>query len=352
LRPLRRGYLVATVTDRSANASEGWVEEQLAKPHRLAALVAAAAILSLGALAGVASTVGYARIWHQFLHWHWIWLPVALAGELCAYLGYTLAYREVARAERGPELELPKAAALVTTGFGVFVQGGGFALDRAALQRAGLSQREARARVLGLGALEYAVLAPATAVAALIIILKRERIDGSLTWPWVIAVPAGAAIALLALCWKDAFRGEGWRRHVRDALKALELLLVLVRKRVTAALAFAGIALYWIGDIFCLWATLHVFYAHTPPVAQLLVGYSTGYALTRRTLPLGGAGVVEALLPFALGWVAIGRAPAVLAVAAYRTINLWLPLVPALAGIPSLRRLEQARPHRRRTARA
>jgi uncharacterized membrane protein YbhN (UPF0104 family) len=101
-----------------------------------------------------------------------------------------------------------------------------------------------------------------------------------------------------------------------------------------------------LGDIFCLWAALHAFYADTPPVAQLLVGYATGYALTRRALPLGGAGVVEALLPFALGWVAIARAPAVLGVAAYRLINLWLPMLPALAGIPKLRRLEHRRSQR------
>jgi hypothetical protein len=49
---------------------------------------------------------------------------------------------------------------------GVFVQGGGFALDRAALEPTGLSGREARERVLGLGSLEYAVLAPATTLAA------------------------------------------------------------------------------------------------------------------------------------------------------------------------------------------
>jgi uncharacterized membrane protein YbhN (UPF0104 family) len=78
------------------------------------------------------------------------------------------------------------------------------------------------------------------------------------------------------------------------------------------------------------------------PVAQLVVGYSTGYAVTRRALPLGGAGVVEALLPYALGWLAIALAPALLAVFAYRVINLWLPIIPALAGLPTLRRLEQA----------
>ena len=73
----------------------------------------------------------------------------------------------------------------------------------------------------------------------------------------------------------------------------------------------------------------------------MLVGYATGYALTRRALPLGGAGIVEALLPFALGWVAIARLPALLGVISYRIINLWLPLLPTLAGLPSLSRLER-----------
>jgi uncharacterized membrane protein YbhN (UPF0104 family) len=335
------------MTRRAASEEEGWVADQLAKPYRLALMVGAAGVLSIGALVGVASTVGFGRVWQQFLHWHWSWLPVALAGEAVAYLGYTLAYREVARGEDGAELEVPQAAALVTTGFGVFVHGGGFALDRAALERVGLSQREAKARVLGLGSLEYALLAPATAIAALIILLRGESVDSSLTLPWLIGVPVGVCLALLALRYKDVFRRNGWRMHVYDSLRAIELLLRLARRPLTGALAFLGIAVYWIGDIFCLWATLHVFYAHTPPVAPLLVGYATGYALTRRTLPLGGAGVVESLLPFALGWVAIQRAPAVLAVAAYRVINLWLPLLPALAGIPSLRRLERRRGVRR-----
>ena len=112
------------------------------------------------------------------------------------------------------------------------------------------------------------------------------------------------------------------------------------------AFAFVGTLAYWAGDIFCLWATLHAFSAQPPPVAQLVVGYATGYALTRRALPLGGAGVVEALLPFALGWLGIALLPALLAVFTYRLINLWLPMVPALAGLPALRTLEAAAPTR------
>jgi uncharacterized membrane protein YbhN (UPF0104 family) len=325
-----------------APKGDGWLAKQLGKPYRLVALVLAAAVLSAGALIGVAASVGFAEVWQKLVFPHWYWLLIALAGEIVAYVGYTVAYREVARAERGPELDVPSVAALVATGFGAFVQGGGFALDRAALERAGMSERQARERVLGLGTLEYAVLAPATLAAAVYLLaVGKGSIDPSITWSWVIGVPVGTALALTALRYKDAFHKPGWRMHVYSSLAAIKLLLRLIRQSRLALVAFLGIAAYWLGDIFCLWAALHAFYANTPPVAPLLVAYATGYSLTRRALPLGGAGIVEALLPFALGWVAIARAPAVLAVGAYRVINLWLPMIPALVGIPALRRIER-----------
>jgi uncharacterized membrane protein YbhN (UPF0104 family) len=266
---------------------------------------------------------------------------------VAAYLGYTLAYRELVRAESGPELAVPKAAALVATGFGVFLQQGGFALDREALRRAGMPEREARRRVLGLGALEYALLAPAAVAAASLVLIRGLPVGKSLTLPWLIGLPVGAVLALTALRFRHRLEGRGWiRQRIGHALRALELVLCIARTPRRHWLAFAGMGLYWLGDIACLWATLHAFQAATPPVPQLIVGYATGYALTRRALPLGGAGVVEALLPFALGWVTIALAPALLAVVAYRGINLWLPMLAALAGLPSLRRLEQ--PQRRR----
>src|SRR5581483_12514262 len=97
----------------------------------------------------------------------------------------------------------PKAAALVASGFGVFVHGGGFALDREALKRAGLSERESRKRVLGLGALEYAVLAPAALVAAALVLSRGLPVSASLTVPWIVGLPVGAAIALTALHFRD-----------------------------------------------------------------------------------------------------------------------------------------------------
>lgn len=322
------------------------MDEHLSSNHRLVATVAVAAALALGASVGVAWTAGFAEVVHTLLNPSWPWLAAAAAGQVVAYFGYTLAYREIVRAEGGTELEAPKAAALVATGFGVFVHAGGFALDRAALERAGLSEREARARVLGLGFLEYLVLAPAAAIAAGFVLVWREGISPSLTVPWLVGVPVGVVVALVAVSQRrrvDRRRG-GWRRYVRDALDALALVLSLASRPLTYGLGVAGMALYWIGDVFTLWAALHAFFAHSPPLSHLLLGYATGYALTRRTLPLGGAGVVEALLPFALGWVAIGLAPALAAVLAYRVLNLWLPMIPALAGLPTLQAMSRRRP--------
>jgi len=311
---------------------------------RLTILIVLAAVLAAAALTGLAWTVGVVKVLSALVRPHWLWFPPAVGGELVAYLGYIAAYREVARAEHGTELGVPRAAALVATGFGVFVHGGGFALDREALQQAGLSETDARRRVLGLGALEYAVLAPATLAAAVVVVLRHQSVSTSLTLPWIIGVPAGAVIALTALRHVDRIRrwpfvGE----RLAHSLNALRLVIALLKAPRRHGLAFLGTLTYWAGDIFCLWAALHAYSARTPPVAQLIVGYSTGYALTRRALPLGGAGLVEAVLPLALGWVKIARAPALLAVFVYRLINLWLPMIPALAGIPSLRRLERAR---------
>jgi uncharacterized membrane protein YbhN (UPF0104 family) len=314
--------------------------------RRLALMVVAAAVLAASALIGLAWTVGIRQELTRLVHPHWPWLVAAVGGEVLAYLGYTAAYRQVARAEDGAELEVPQAAALVAAGFGVFVHGGGFALDRAVLQRAGLPPREARRRVLGLGALEYAVLAPATLAAAVVVVLWHPTISMSLTLPWIIGVPVGGALALTALRIRD--RVGRWPlvgNSLAHGLHALELVRSLIASPRRHALAPVGATAYWAGDIFCLWSTLHAFSAHTPPVGQLVVGYATGYALTRRALPLGGAGIVEALLPVALGWLKIALAPALLAVFAYRLVNLWLPIVPALAGLPTLRRIELTRHH-------
>jgi uncharacterized membrane protein YbhN (UPF0104 family) len=305
--------------------------------HALLVLLSAA--LALGAVVGIAWAAGFQTVFDELHELNPIWLPVAFGMEVAAYFGYVVAYREVARVEGGPRLGIGRAGAIVAAGFGVFVVRGGFIVDRQALEDAGLEPGEARARVLGLGVLEYAVLAPAAALAA-VILLARGATHPSLgfTLPWVVAVPLGFVAAFAALGFRHRVRDEGgWRAALRHALDAVNMLRHLASQGAHYGGAFVGTTLYWVGDIGCLWACLRAFH-DSPDLAALVIGYATGYALTRRTLPLGGAGSVEALVTFALAWTGIPLAHALLAVCAYRIFNLWLPILPAAIGLRHLKR--------------
>jgi uncharacterized membrane protein YbhN (UPF0104 family) len=293
--------------------------------------------IALGTLFAVAWVAGFEHVLHVMQRVDPVWFVSAFGAQVVAYFGYVLAYREIARVEEGCDLSTRSIVAAVTAGFGSFVARGGFAVDVHAFKQAGLSDSQVRVRVLGLGALEYALLAPAACVVAIQLLADGHSPSLGLTLPWAITVPLGFMGALWAVERREAFRSHsGRRRHLADMLDSIHVLKCLfVQPR--HLLGPLGSAIYWFGDIFCLWACLQAFTHGTPDISLLLLGYATGYALTRRTLPLGGAGAVEALLPFALSWCGISLAAAVLAVFAYRVFNLWLPLVPAALGLRSLR---------------
>jgi len=65
-------------------------------------------------------------------------------------------------------------------------------------------------------------------------------------------------------------------------------------------------------------------------IGTVVIAYATGYAATRRSLPLGGAGVTEALMTYALYWCHQPLAPALVAVLVYRCFNFLLVAVPAV----------------------
>ena len=302
-------------------------------------LIALGVALAVGTTVAVAWAAGFGDVLHRLVHPSPFWIALALAGQMVAYFGYMLAYREVARVERGPELGLMKLAAVVFTGFGVFVAHGGFSADVVALRGTGISRREARVRVMGLGALEYVLLAPAACASAIIILAHGSGTPNlGLTLPWAVCVPLGFVAAFWALRYhRRLARAQGWRGAVGHALEGVAVVRNLFYAPFKHGSAFIGMGLYWVGEIFSLSAALHAFGSPRPAIAALIIGYATGYALTRRTLPLAGAGVVEALLPFSLVWVGAGLAPAVLAVFVYRIFNLWLPLIPAVVGMRALR---------------
>ena len=308
-------------------------------PAHTAAFVLIAAALAAGALIGLAFIAGPGEVLHRIAHPRLFWLPVAFAATVASYLGYMLAYRECACAGSGPDLPLSHVGALVAGGFGLFIPRGGFALDREALELAGLPAREASVRTFSLSTLEYAVLAPVAFAISLLLLVSGFHREG-VPLSWAIGVPVGAVIALSLLRHRRSLaRRNGWRARLAHALDGIAHTLDLVRDYRAGLLALLGMAIYWAADIFVLWACLAVFWPHgQPSVALIVLGYASGYALTRRSLPLAGAGAVETMLPFALMWTGIALPAAIVCVFVYRLFNLWLPLVPAAAAVFALRR--------------
>ncbi|MGH3049556.1 MAG: lysylphosphatidylglycerol synthase domain-containing protein, partial [Gaiellaceae bacterium] len=296
--------------------------------------------LALAAAIGVAGAAGFGTVASHLRHVNVFWFPLALGGAAAAHVGYVLAYREVAHVDDGLRIGTLRAGALVATGFGVFVPRGGFALDLEALRDLGVPPREARVRVLGLGSLEYLVLSFGACVCALLMLVRNyPPAEDAVTLSWAIGVPAGSILAVLAIRFRSTICRGRAGALLRPALDGIEVVgKILASPRRHGAAALLGMGIYWTAEVFVLWACIAAFSHRVPSVTAVVVGYATGYALTRRTLPLAGAGAVEALLPFALTWVGFALAPALLAVMAYRVFNLWLPVGPALAGLIALHR--------------
>lgn len=313
----------------------------------LGVLVSVGAVLSVAGVLAVTWVAGWRQVWRSVQHAQWPFLVIAPLAVVISHLGYALAYRAVADADGGPTLAARDAVIIVTTGFGPVSPRGGFVLDAEQFRRHGLSREQARLRVRVVGLLEYAVLAPATFAAAVYMSVRGLTAQSGLLPSWIVGVPVGAAITVALTAWfRRAGRPASWWNPLRHFLTAIERLFDLVRTWPAGGFAFAGMALYWAAEIVALGGWLDVFAHRRGDLAVVIVGYATGYALTRRTLPLGAAGVVEALLPFGLSWVGFPLASAVPAVVGYRLCNLWLAVLPAVLGLRRLRRDQGGRTRR------
>lgn len=265
------------------------------------------------------------------------WLAVAFGFELLSYVGYVLAYRAMVLDQREERFSLMLAIRLVVAGFGPFVPLGGFSFDRRVLGAVHRSRREARRQVLALGVIEYALLAPAACVCALILLLESQA-SLVLTLPWVFAVPAGFVLAWWATkprIVEKLERGGRARRALGEVLHAASVLRDVVQRPLERPAAVIGMAIYWAAEIACLAFALRCF-GVVLSVPALVVAYATGYAASRRSLPLGGAGVTEALLTIALITVHVPAPEALLSVVAYRVVNFLVPTLPGLVAHSSV----------------
>ncbi len=313
-------------------------------------LVAAGATIVVSFV--LASSAGWARIGRIAYAKHaWVWLAACLLGEVVAYVGYVLTLRDVARVDHGPEMDLSVSAKTVVAGFGVFAAtrgSGGFAVDYWALRREGAGRRDAVGRVLALGFLEYATLSVVALVASAALFVRVDGHAGeSVTLPSLLVIPA-LVFALWATSRRRAERlsrrtpGQGWfRRTFADSVAGARKARVLMLSPREHGLGVLGMTLYWAGDLACLWAALQLVGGHQLTISALILAYSGGYVLSRRSLPAGGAGFVEVALTLALVGMGERFAPAVIAVLIYRLFNFWLPIVPALALIPTIHHLRR-----------
>jgi uncharacterized membrane protein YbhN (UPF0104 family) len=313
-----------------------------AKAHRLLLLTMLAAVLYLGAGIGLASIAGFDDVWQAVHHPHWPWLLLSLVLVVLAFAGYYFGYRGIGKVEDGPDdLSHADRLAVVAAGFGGFLAHGGTGLDRVVMRAAGGSKREAKVRVTLLGGLEHLILAiPCSAAAIVLLVEGRGKPPLDFTLPWALGPAIGFGIALWAAeRYRDPWRRrKGWRAKASIVLDSAHLIGAMFLSPVRYARAIAGMLLYWLGDMWALWAAMAAFgfRMHGP---TLMVAFGTAMIVTRRTGPLGGAGILDAALAATLWYCGAPWVAAVLGTFSYRFFAIWLPQPLSFLMLPRLRRL-------------
>lgn len=290
----------------------------------------------------MASIAGFAGVRHAIERPSWGWLAASLGAVVLSFVGYYFGYRGVGQVEDGPmDLEPRERLAAVAAGFGGFLAHGGSAIDRFVMRFAGASQRETKVRVGLLAGFEHGVLTvPGTTAAVALLAEGARRPPLDFLIPWAVGPALGFAVAFRAAGrYRERLRGrEGWRGRLSILLDTAQLVRELGRHPVRHGDALAGMLLFWLADMFSLWAAMAAFGYRMNGAAEV-IGFGTAMIVTRRTGPLGGAGILMAALPPTLWQCGAPWVPAVLGTFAYRFFTLWLPMPFSFAAVPKLRQL-------------
>ena len=336
------------------------------RPGRVLLAIAVALALVAGVVGLIGNIADFDRLRDALGGIDPIWLAPAVTGKLAGYAGYILAYRDVAAMRDGPRLPTWAVTRIVGIGFGAFVAGsaaGGLAVDWWALRRAGCTGHDALSRVLGFNTLQWAALGTFAAVAGLVVVVgQAPEVPLAMALAWLVVVPLCFAGGLWAsvpdridrlsrvppleplrrLTPKAVARWvwTGLRVALADAIGGLRYVRLALRNPVHHSSGVLGYALYWVGDLFTLYACVRAFGAEIGLVA-LVLAYATGYVATALPLPVGGAGGVDAAMTLALTAVGLPLAEALLISVTYRGVSFWLPIAPALALLPTAPRLSR-----------
>ncbi len=150
------------------------------------------------------------------------------------------------------------------------------------------------------------------------------------SWPWLLAGAGGLLTALLIAVTRTASR---WRRPLTDA--AQQFMLVARRPRSAAALIGGSVALN-AAYILTLAFSVIAVGGHVP-LTTLAFLYLAGSAAANATPVPAGLGVMDAALVAGLTTFGVAPASALAGVLLYRFFTYWLPLLPGLWCLHSLK---------------
>ena len=113
------------------------------------------------------------------------------AGEAAAYAGFVASYQAMAELDGGPRLTYSTVVRVVGLSFGAFSVAtaiGGLSVDFWALREAGEPPKLASARIIALETMRWAVLATATCLAAIAVLLGASagRVPWEVSVAWLV----------------------------------------------------------------------------------------------------------------------------------------------------------------------
>lgn len=287
---------------------------------------------------------GLEDTWNRIKDGSPAWLAAAIGLEAISYLGYAWNMAAVSAADnvvlgvrRSALITLAATAAtrLVAAG-----GAGGIAVTTWALSRAGHGNKQAGKQVS-----QHLVATYGVFMAMVIVVGTGLAVAGQ--DPLLSAVPAVFAALCVAMFlvviqapdWLSRRLDTGplWRRRLLAAPQALadgtHFTVELVRRRERG---LWGTVLWWVFDIATLWACFWAFGGH-PVVAELVMAYLLGMLGNLLPLP-GGVGGVEGGMVGACAAFDMNASIALVAVLAYRAISVWLPALPGVLALATLRR--------------
>lgn len=306
-----------------------------------------AVLLAVGVGLLIARAAGFAEVADELAGTDASWFVVCLVAQVAALGGYAWVLREGFRWDGGPDPGLGRSAHVVLASLGanrvVAAAGaGGLAVTYWCFRRARFSTREALVRTLGVNTFFYVVFAAgAWGAAAVTATGVWGEAPAGATISWLVVVPACAAAALqvtqpVRVARLTSAAGSFPRRALAYAIAGAAWVRAVLPSDAGRRASLAS-ALYWLGNLLCLWAALQST-GRSLPLPELVLAFATGHVATLLPLPFGGVGGVDAALTYALTLVGVPLAPALVAVAVYRLFAFWVPTIPALVALALLPR--------------